>query len=89
MSKFKVLIVQDYQEYLNDLKDTNPNLRKRLCDRILEIKTNPYKSKFKHLKNTNGYRRARVGKYRIIFYIKKEVVFITKIGLRNTIYKKV
>jgi mRNA interferase RelE/StbE len=38
-------------------------------------------------KSLVGYRRLRVGDYRIIFRIEKNIVKIFKIGHRSTIYK--
>lgn len=69
-SSNKIFVVREYREFLDEIKSTNPKLYKRLCDKIREIRLNPFKSKFKNLKNTDGYRRARLGKYRIVYLLK-------------------
>jgi len=38
-------------------------------------------------KSLKGYRKLRVGNYRVIFRIEKNTVKISKIGHRSTIYK--
>ncbi|WP_338101149.1 type II toxin-antitoxin system RelE family toxin [Methanobrevibacter boviskoreani] len=83
---YKVFIYGKSKEFLHNLN--SPKIKKQLCDTINEISANPYKSKFKHLKNTDGLKRARSGKYRIIFFIKDEIVYIIKISLRKDAYKK-
>ena len=42
----------------------------------------------KKLKNSQGYRRARSGDYRIIYFIEDNKIFVIKIGLRKSVYKK-
>lgn len=86
-NKYTILIFRESKEFLDDLIDTNPKLREQLCEKIREIKDNPYKSKFKKLKNSKAYRRARSGNYRIIYFIEGNKIFILRIGLRKSVYK--
>ena len=83
---YKVLIYGKSKEFLHNLN--SPKIQKQLYDTINEIRADPYKSKFKHLKNTEGLKRARSGKYRIIFFIEDENIYITKISLRKDAYKR-
>ena len=87
MKKYKIQIIRKYKNYLDDLKKSNLSLQNQLCDKIKEIQKNPYKSKFKTIKNTDGCRRARSGDYGIIYFVERETIFITKIDLRKNIYK--
>ena len=84
----KIFVSKEYREFLDELKLSNPKLYERLCDKIREIRSNPFKSKFKNLKNTDGYRRARVGEYRIVYFVEGNNILITRIGIRSQVYKK-
>ncbi len=37
--------------------------------------------------NLKGLRKMRVGKYRVVFYIEKKVIYILIIGHRSVVYK--
>ena len=87
-SSNKIFISREYRGFLDELKLTNSKLYERLCNKIREIRSNPFKSKFKNLKNTDGYRRARLGDYRIVYFVEGNNIFITRIGLRAHVYKK-
>ena len=84
----KIFFSKEYREFLDELKLSNPKLYERLCNKIREIRSNPFKSKFKNLKNTEGYRRARLGKFRIVYFVEGNKILITRIGLRSHVYKK-
>ncbi|MDD3263278.1 MAG: type II toxin-antitoxin system RelE/ParE family toxin [Candidatus Nanoarchaeia archaeon] len=66
------------------LKKINKILAKRIYDKIIESKNNPYRY-FIHLTNCDKY-KLRVGNYRVIAEIKQEKIFILKIGHRHNIY---
>ena len=84
----KIFVSKEYREFLDDLKLSNPKLYEHFCNKIREIRSNPYKNKFKNLKNADGYRRARLGEYRIVYFIEGNNILITRIGLRSQVYKK-
>ena len=103
MYKYKLCIINEEDEFLEALKNDNPKLRDQLCEKIKEIRENPFKSKFivLHANEKNPlkkiysdmpdsikYRRARSGDYRIIYFVVKNRIFITRIGLRKTVYKR-
>lgn len=87
-NNYKILIFKDSKKFLDELIKINPYLREQLCEKIREIQSDPFKSKFKKLKNSQGYRRARSGDYRIIYFIEDNKIFVIKIGLRKSVYKK-
>ena len=87
-SSNKIFVSKEYREFLDELKLTDSKLYKRLCDKIREIRSNPFKSKFKNLKNADGYRRARLGDYRIVYFVEGNNIPITRIGIRAHVYKK-
>ena len=87
-SSNRIFVSKEYREFLDELKSINPKLYERLCNKIREIRSNPFKSKFKNLKNTDGYRRARMGDYRIVYFVEGNNILITRIGLRSHVYKK-
>lgn len=87
-SSNKIFVSREYREFLDELKLTNSKLYERLCDKIWEIRSNPFKSKFKNLKNTDGYGRARLDDYRIVYFVEGNNILITRIGLRSHVYKK-
>ena len=87
MNKYKIQIINPCQEFLDDLKEYNVPIHNQLCDTIREVMTNPFKSKFKRLENSYRDRRARSGDFRIVFFVSKSNIVITKIGLRKNVYK--
>ena len=64
MKKYDIQIITKYRKYLNDLKKSNSSLQNQLQDKLKEIQKNPYKSKFKSIKNTNGCRKSQLGNIR-------------------------
>ena len=53
MNKYKIQIIAPCQDFLDDLKEYNLTIHTQLCDVIRELISNPFKSKFKRLENTN------------------------------------
>ena len=86
MSKYKIQIVASCQDFLDDLKKYNLPLHTQLCDTIKEVISNPFKSKFKRLENSDRDMRARSGDFRIVFFVSNDTIFITKIGGLSTTY---
>ena len=87
MNNYKIQVINPGQEFLDDLKEYNVPIHNQLCDTIREVIANPFKSKFKRLENSDRDRRARSGDFRIVYFVKHDVIFITKIGLRKNVYK--
>lgn len=87
MNKYKVQIIAPCQDFLDGLKEHNLPVHTQLCNTILEIISNPFNSKFKRLRNSDRDRRARSGDFRIVFFVSKSNILITKIGLRKDVYK--
>ena len=87
MNNYKIQVINPCKEFLDDLKEYNVHIHNQLCDTIREVMTNPFKSKFKRLENSDRDRRARSGDFRIVYFVKHDVIFITKIGLRKNVYK--
>lgn len=61
---------------------------KRISDKILKLKENPYSTDNQKLAGGKGY-RIRIGNYRVIYRIDKQnkVVHITKIAHRKEVYR--
>ena len=87
MNEYKIQIINPCQEFLDDLKEYNLPVHDQLCDTIKEVISNPFKSKFKRLENSDRDRRARSGDFRIVYFVKDDTIFITKIGQRKNVYK--
>lgn len=87
MNTYNIQIIAPCQDFLDDLKTYNLPIHTQLCDTIREVISNPFNSKFKRLKNSNRDKRARSGDFRIVFFVKNNTIFITKIGLRKNVYK--
>ncbi|MBI3623613.1 type II toxin-antitoxin system RelE/ParE family toxin [Candidatus Pacearchaeota archaeon] len=71
---------------LDNLEDFENSISQRIIKKVNELSANPFSKDIKKLKNMLGY-RLRVGDYRIIFDIEKDVVVILKIGHRKNIYE--
>ena len=88
MNKYKIQVINSCQKFLDGLKEYNTPIHDQLCDTIREIISNPFNSKFKRLRNSDRDRRARSGDFRIVFFVSRSNVVITKIGLRKDVYKR-
>ena len=53
MNKYKIQIIAPCQDFLDDLKEYNLPVHTQLCDTIKEVISNPFKSKFKRLENSD------------------------------------
>ena len=74
-------------KFLKRLSKSNKNDVRRILDKIQEIISNPYR--FEYLQKEGKYRKAKVGKYRIIFTIHDGTLcFILLIDYRKKIYDK-
>lgn len=87
MNKYNVQIIAPYQDFLDELKEHNLPVHTQLCNTILEIISNLFNRIFKRLRNSDRDRRARSGDFRIVFFVSKSNILITKIGLRKDVYK--
>ncbi|UCB46238.1 MAG: type II toxin-antitoxin system RelE/ParE family toxin [Spirochaetota bacterium] len=63
------------------------SLPPRIALNILERINNIPKGDIKPLAGRKGEYRLRVGKYRILFFIKDEDIFVVKIDTRGDMYK--
>lgn len=65
--------------------------RKRIVKKIEILADNPFPSGSKLLKGFSGFYRIRVGDYRVIYSVQRNVITITiaAIGHRGDIYKKI
>lgn len=71
---------------LRHLKKLDTSQKIEMVKAFQNIIEDPYK--FKSLRyELKGYYRARIGKYRIIFKIDKDIVFITGIEHRKKAYE--
>ncbi len=73
------------EEAVDKLSKLGKKTRRRIFDKILSTKKNPF-SYFKRLSGRKDY-RLRVGDYRVIADISKEMIQVTNIGHRRNIYK--
>lgn len=60
-------------------------LSKRIIKKVSELSENPFSKEIKKLRGIPGY-RLRVGDYRVIFDMEKDLILILKIGHRKNIY---
>ena len=79
-------------QYADSAKQDRPKLQKTIKEQIkraIEKKLTTFPEIFgKPLRNSlQGYRRIRVGDYRVIFRIEKNIVKIFKIEHRSIVYR--
>lgn len=60
-------------------------LAKRISKKVDELSINPFSKDIKKLKSMPGY-RLRIGDYRVIFDVEKEIISILKVGHRKNVY---
>jgi mRNA interferase RelE/StbE len=72
---------------LRELEKLESFLARRILKKIDELSENPFSKDIKRLKGGDDF-RLRVGDYRIIFGIEKNIIQILKVGHRKNIYDK-
>ncbi len=76
-------IAKDLHRFAQNIKET---IKRAIEERLLinpELASEPLKRDLK------GYRKLRVGDYRVIHKIQGNSIFILKIGNRRDVYKKI
>lgn len=70
-----------------DLADLPKNIKDRIQRAIEErLMKDPVKYGNPLRKSLRGYRKLRVGDYRVIYHIKEETIVVFKIGHRKEVY---
>ena len=78
-----------HQEIPKDLSPIPSNIKSRIKKAIEQRLMNDPVKYGEYLKRSlKGYRKIRIGDYRIIYKIHGKEIFILKIGHRKDIYKK-
>lgn len=73
-----------------DIQQIQANIRKRIQDAIENrLMAEPVMAGKPLRQSLKGFRKMRVGDYRIIYQVEKETVIILKIGHRKDVYEKV
>ncbi len=74
---------------INELKSLPKQVIKRVIKKVKELEKNPTPKGVKKLLGCERFYRLRVGKYRIVYEIKKGklIIFIIKVGHRKNVYK--
>ncbi len=70
-----------------ELNKLNQIISRRITKNIKELEQNFESKDIKRLKGMDFY-RMRVGDYRVIFKIEKDLIKVLKIGHRKNIYKR-
>jgi len=71
---------------LQNIKKIEFSVARRIIKKIDELSENPF-SKIKRLKNREEF-SLRIGDYRVLMEIEKNIIKILKIGHRKNIYDK-
>lgn len=80
---FKIIWSKKAFEELNKLETL---VAKRIAKAVSELANDPFTKDIKKLRGYDWY-RLRVGDYRVIFSIEKDIIQVLKIGHRKNIYK--
>lgn len=74
----------------NYLRRLDRRTQERINRRLEQIATNPYDPKTRPLTNAQGLRAARVGDWRILFFVNDDahIVQIVDIGPRGQVYRR-
>ena len=89
----QVIFEKQAKKELENLKSKNKTLAKRIILSILRLKNNSNPVNSIELIGVKGFRRIRVGKYRIIYKIQKKtegngnIIYIVLICKRDDVYK--
>ena len=80
-------IIEWKEHALQNIEKLEISVGKRIFKKIDELAQNPFFKDIKKLKGSDDF-RLRVGDYRVIFSIEKNVITILKIGHRKNIYDR-
>lgn len=80
---FKIIWDEKAWDSLNKLE---PSISRRILRKVDELSENPFSKDIKRLKGSDDF-RLRVGDYRVIFVIEKDIIQILKVGHRKNIYE--
>jgi len=72
---------------LQNLEKLENSISKRIIKKVEELSENPFSKDIKKLKGSSDF-RLRIGDYRIIFSIEKDILQILKVGHRKNIYDR-
>jgi len=73
-----------------DIQQIPANIRKRIQDAIENrLIIEPVQAGKPLRQSLKGFRKMRVGDYRIIYQVEKETIIVLKIGHRKDVYEKV
>lgn len=86
MSQYKIEFLKTAQKEFYRLPQ---QIQERIAKKLEILKTNPYPSGVKALKNGQGRLRLRVGDYRVIYRVENDVlvILIITVGHRKNIYR--
>jgi mRNA interferase RelE/StbE len=73
------------EKALEELDKLEVVISRRIIKSVDELKENPFSKDIKKLKGIDAY-RLRVGDYRILLEIEKDLIVILKVGHRKHIY---
>ncbi len=72
----------------SDVKKLDPVARKRIKKRIEEFLKDPIRTAKRLTSSSIGDYRWRIGNYRVVFDLDKNIIVILRVGHRREIYKK-
>lgn len=79
-----------HPEIENDISGFPKNIKNRIRQAIEKrLLTDPVRYGVALRRSLQGYRKLRVGDYRIIFKLSKNNIIVLKIGHRKEVYQKV
>ena len=66
------------------LSKVQPKHGRQIARKLLELQDNPTPNDSIQLKGSySRYKRVDVGEYRVVYYIDKEVIYVSIVGKRN------
>ena len=76
----------EWKQHASDnIQKLETTIARRIVKKIEELAENPFSKDIKRLKGMDDF-RLRVGDYRVVFSIEKNIITILKIGHRKNIY---
>lgn len=85
-----MLKIEFSKQAAKDIQKFPAKIQRQIALKIHDLRSNPNQSDVANLKGHAPYKRCSCCEYRIIFYIKEDVIYLDFIGKRNDdeIYKK-
>ncbi|MEM3762073.1 MAG: type II toxin-antitoxin system RelE/ParE family toxin [Archaeoglobaceae archaeon] len=83
---YEIFLSKQANDFLQKL---DVETRARIKEKLIKLSENPFSIPYKKIKGRENTYSIRVGKYRIIYTLRREEIWILKIDKRERVYERI